>query len=154
MGTVKFYRKQRQSCRQCETLIWGFWSPVPAPCLKGESSPEASTPPWLPLRRCVSSSSLDYGSMDVARWWSLPIVRQYKDLVSCLTLSRFICVIVLSCCVCWYPLNCDVMIRLCMFNIWCYLLSCLCFIYVLACSPIHLFTLAKFMCESPRGSIC
>src|SRR5664279_5149320 len=29
-----------------------------------------------------------------------------------------------------------------------------CFIYVLACSLIHVFTLAKFMCESPRGSIC
>src|SRR5664279_3050204 len=29
-----------------------------------------------------------------------------------------------------------------------------CFIYVFACSPIYMFTLAKFMCESPRGSIC
>src|SRR5664279_3486761 len=29
-----------------------------------------------------------------------------------------------------------------------------CFIYVLACSPIYMFTLAKFMCESPSGSIC
>src|SRR5664279_3987007 len=29
-----------------------------------------------------------------------------------------------------------------------------CFIYVRACSPIYMFTLAKFMCESPRGSIC
>src|SRR5664279_1728149 len=29
-----------------------------------------------------------------------------------------------------------------------------CFIYVLACSPIYMFTLAKFICESPRGSIC
>src|SRR5664279_4246329 len=29
-----------------------------------------------------------------------------------------------------------------------------CFIYVLACSLIYMFTLAKFMCKSPRGSIC
>src|SRR5664279_2631337 len=29
-----------------------------------------------------------------------------------------------------------------------------CFIYVLACSPIFMFTLAKFMFKSPRGSIC
>src|SRR5664279_2812248 len=29
-----------------------------------------------------------------------------------------------------------------------------CFIYVLACSPIYMFTLAKFMFKSPRGSIC
>src|SRR5664279_944975 len=29
-----------------------------------------------------------------------------------------------------------------------------CFIYDLSCSPIHVFTLAKFMCESPRGGIC
>src|SRR5664279_4395874 len=29
-----------------------------------------------------------------------------------------------------------------------------CFIYVLACSPIYMFTLAKFMCKSPRGSRC
>src|SRR5664279_5136374 len=29
-----------------------------------------------------------------------------------------------------------------------------CFIYVLTCSPIYMFSLAKFMFESPRGSIC
>src|SRR5664279_139172 len=33
-------------------------------------------------------------------------------------------------------------------------LSCYCFIYVLTCSPIYMFTLAKFMCKSPRWSIC
>src|SRR5664279_4965585 len=29
-----------------------------------------------------------------------------------------------------------------------------CFIYVLTCSPIYMFTLAKFMFKSSRGSIC
>src|SRR5664279_997908 len=29
-----------------------------------------------------------------------------------------------------------------------------CFIYVLACSLIYMFTLDKFMCKSPRGSRC
>src|SRR5664279_5755463 len=29
-----------------------------------------------------------------------------------------------------------------------------CFKYLLACSPIYMFTLAKFMCKSPRESIC
>jgi hypothetical protein len=41
---------------------------------EGESSPEASSSPCLPLKWCVSSSSLDYGSIAVARWLSSPIL--------------------------------------------------------------------------------
>src|SRR5664279_1789596 len=29
-----------------------------------------------------------------------------------------------------------------------------CFIYVITCSPIYMITLAKYLYESPRGSIC
>ena len=41
----------------------------PAPCRRGESSPEASKSPCLPPEWCVSSPPWDYGSITVARWW-------------------------------------------------------------------------------------
>ena len=54
-----------------KTLKRGFCRPAPAPCRRGRSSSEASSSPYLPLVRCVSSSSLDYGSIVVAIWLSL-----------------------------------------------------------------------------------
>ena len=47
---------------------------------------------WLCPRWCVSSSSLIYGSIAVARWSSLLLVLPCHDLVSCLTwLRSFLC---------------------------------------------------------------
>ena len=47
-----------------------------------KSSSDASSSPCLPPVRCVSSSSLDYGSIAVARWLSSPVVLPCLDLVS------------------------------------------------------------------------
>src|SRR5664279_5230354 len=44
-GTKKFSTKQNQSRRHLETLFGGCCSPVPAPCRRGESPPEASLSP-------------------------------------------------------------------------------------------------------------
>ena len=48
--------------------------PLPSTLPEGRSSPECSTSPCLPSEWCVSSSSLDYGSIAVARWLSSPLL--------------------------------------------------------------------------------
>ena len=90
-------------------------------------SPEGSTSPCLPLEWCVTSSSLDYGSIAVARWLSSPLVPSCLDLVSCLSWSRS-SYCNATCCVCWDPMNVDIMssqsIELsCLCCLWSYMLS-------------------------------
>ena len=63
-----------------KTLKRGFCRPAPAPCRRGRSSSEASSSPCQTPVRCVSSSSLDYGSIAVARWLSLPCASLYQTL--------------------------------------------------------------------------
>ena len=64
---VIFYEKFRRR-RQRRTHLGRVLKLFPAPCRSEKSSPEASTSPCLPPRRCVSSPPRDYGSIAVARW--------------------------------------------------------------------------------------
>ena len=66
------------------TLAQEGFEALPSTLLEGRSSPDSSTSLCLP-QWCVSSSSLDYGSIAVARWFSLHLVPPCLDLVSCLT---------------------------------------------------------------------
>ena len=100
--------------------------------------------PCLPPEWCVSSSSLDNGSIEVARWLS-SLVPSCLDLVSCLSWSRsYYCNA--PCCVCRDPMNIDTMSNW-LLNYHVYV------IYDLACPPLLVDTLAKWMLVTPRGSI-
>ena len=115
------------------------------PAGEGIHLPEDSSSPWSPPEWWVSSSPLDYGSIAVARWSSSPCCASLLDLVSCLTWSRSsICNSI--CCVCWDPMNREYLL--------CWLSKlCLCVVYDLACSPLLVEALAKFLLLTPRGSI-
>jgi hypothetical protein len=84
-------------------------------------------------------STLDYGSIAVARWLSSPPCASCLDLVSCLSWSRSsLCNS--TCCVCWDPMNIDTM------SSWIVDLLYLCYLYVvydLACSPLQVDILAE-----------
>jgi hypothetical protein len=58
------------------------------PAREGNHHRMPSSSPCLPPELCVSSLSLDYGSIAVARWLSSPICASCLDLVSCLSWSR------------------------------------------------------------------
>ena len=60
--------KEFRSRRHRRTHLGRVLQLFPAPCRRENPSPEASTPPCLPPRRCVSSPPRDYGSIAVARW--------------------------------------------------------------------------------------
>ena len=66
-GKEEIHEKFRRH-RQRETHLGRVLKLFPAPCRRKKSSPEASTSPCLPPRRCVSSPPRDYGSIAVARW--------------------------------------------------------------------------------------
>ena len=81
---------------------------LPGTLPEGRSSPEGSTSPCVTPEWCVSSLSLDYGSIAVAIWLSSPLVLPCLDLVSCLSWSRS-SYCNSTCCVCWDPMNVDTM---------------------------------------------
>ena len=84
----KIHEKFR-SRRHRRTRLGRVLQLFPAPCRRENPSPEASTSPCLPPRRCVSSPPRDYGSIAVARWLCSPLCAScYLILVSCLTWSR------------------------------------------------------------------
>ena len=60
--------KEFRSRRHRRTHLGRVLQLFPAPCRRENPSPEASTSPCLPPRRCVSSPPRDYGSIAVARW--------------------------------------------------------------------------------------
>jgi hypothetical protein len=129
------------------TLTRGVLKLFPAPCRRGESSPEGSTSPCPPPEWCVSSSSLDYGSIAVARWLSSPLVPSCLDLVSCLSWSRS-SYCNATCCVCWDLTYIDTYVEL---NI---ILSCLCHLWSCMLS-VTCWSLGQVnTCDSKRGYLC
>jgi hypothetical protein len=54
--------------------LGGFWSSPRHPTGEGNHHRRPSSSPCLPPEWCVSSSSLNYGSIAVARWLSSPIL--------------------------------------------------------------------------------
>ena len=108
---------------------------LPGTLPERRSSPEGSTSPCLPPVWCVSSSSLDYGSIAVARWLYSPLVPSCLDPVSFLSWSRS-SYCNATYCVCKDPMNNDVMIKL-FINLY------ICVIYDLAFSLLLVDALAK-----------
>jgi hypothetical protein len=139
LSSLSKYPRKDPETPPSSTLAREGQNLFPAPCRRGESSPEASTSPCLPPEWCVSSSSLDYGSIAVARWLSLHFVPSCLDLVSCPTWSRsYYCNA--TCCVCWDPMNIEYYVKLIINLSLCYLRSCMlsvtsrCFGQVDACN--------------------
>ena len=129
------------------TLTRGVLKLFPAPCRRGESSPEGSTSPCPPPEWCVSSSYLDYGSIAVARWLSSPLVPSCLDLVSCLSWSRS-SYCNATCCVCWDLTYIDTYVEL---NI---ILPCLCHLWSCMLS-VTFWSLGQVnTCDSKRGYLC
>jgi hypothetical protein len=97
----------------------------PAPCRRGESSPEAFFITMPASRVIREKSTLDYGSIAIARWLSSPPCASCLDFVSCLSWSRSsLCNS--TCCVWWDPMNIEYYVKLivdllCL----CYLWSCM-----------------------------
>jgi hypothetical protein len=83
-----------------------------APCRRGESLPEAFSTTMVASRVMCEYSTLDYGSIAVARWLSPPPCASCLDLVSCPTWSRSsLCNH--TCCVCWDPMSIGTMSSWC-----------------------------------------
>jgi hypothetical protein len=110
------------------------------PVGEGNHHRRPSSSPCLPPEWCMSSSSLDYGSIAVARWLSSPLCASCLDLVSCLSWSRSsLCNS--TYCVCWDPMNIEYYVNLIIdLSCLCYLWSCMlsvssrCFGQVDACN--------------------
>jgi hypothetical protein len=96
----------------------------------------------------VSSSSLDYGSIAVARWLSSPIfVPPCLDLVSCLTWSRS-SYCNATCCVSWDPMNIEYYVKLIID------LSCLCYLWSCMLSVASRCSGQVDSCDSKREYLC
>jgi hypothetical protein len=110
-----------------------------APCRRGESPSEAFFITMVASGVMCELSTLDYGSIAVARWLSSLPCASCLDLVSCLSWSRSsLCNS--TCCVCWDPMDIDTM------SSWCAKLLSLCYLYVvydLARSPLLVDILAE-----------
>ena len=120
---------------------------LPSTLPEGRLSPEGSTSPCLPPMWCVSSSSLDYGSIAVARWLCSPLVPPCLDLVSCLSWSRSsYCNI--TYCVCWDLMNIDTMSSQSIE------LSCLCCLWFCMLSVASRCSGQVDACDSKRGYLC
>jgi hypothetical protein len=136
-GTNQFSSKHTASRRRRE--IGRVQKLFLAPCRRGESLPKAFFITMPASRVMRQYSTLDYGSIAVARWFSSPPCASCLDLVSCLSWSRSsLCNS--TCCVCWDPMNIDTM------SSWFAELLSLCYLYVvydLACSPLLVDILAE-----------
>jgi hypothetical protein len=97
------------------------------PAREGNHYRSPPSSPCLPLE-CVSSSSLDYGSIAVARWLSSRNCASWLDLVSCLSWLRSSYYNSI-CCVCWDPMNIEYYVKLIInLSCLCYLWSCMLFV--------------------------
>jgi hypothetical protein len=91
------HRRHRREIRRIQKLF-------PAPFRRGESPPEAFFITMPASGVMCEYSTLDYGSIAVARWLSSPPCASCLDLVGCLSWSRSsLCNS--TCCVCWDPMN-------------------------------------------------
>ena len=120
---------------------------LPGTLPERRSSPEGSTSPCLHPVWCVSSSSLDYGSIAVARWLFSPLVPSCLDLVSCLSWSRS-SYCNATCFVCCDPMNVDTMSSQSIE------LSCLCCLWSCMLSVVSRCFGQVDASDSKRGYLC
>jgi hypothetical protein len=127
------------------TLVRQGPEALPGTLPEGNHHRRPSSSPCLPPEWCVSSSPLDYGSIAVARWLSSPLCASCLDLVSCLhdqdhlyVISHVVFVGI------WWILS-TMSSSLLIYHVY--------VIFDLACSPLLVDTLAKYMLVTPRGSI-
>jgi hypothetical protein len=126
----QFSMKHTASCRHHRCEIGRVHKLFPAPCRRGESSPEAFFITMPASGVMCEYSTLDYGSIAVARWMPSPPCASCLDLVSYLSWSRSL-LYNSTCCVCWDLMNIGTL------SSWPINLSSLCYLYVvydLACS--------------------
>jgi hypothetical protein len=80
-----FSRKNTTRRRHHRCEIGRVQKLFPAPCRRGESPPEAFFITMPPSGVMSEYSTLDYGSIAVARWMSSPLYASCLDHVSCLS---------------------------------------------------------------------
>jgi hypothetical protein len=134
-GTDQFYSKHTASHRRHRREIGRVQKLFPAPCRRGESPLEAFFITMAASRVMCEYSTLDYGSIAVARWLSSPPCASCLDLVSCLSWSR-LSLCNSTCCVCWDPMNIDIL------SSW-FIIYHLYVVYDLACFPLLVDILAE-----------
>jgi hypothetical protein len=138
-GPDQFSTKPTASRRRRRREIGRVQKLFPAPCRSGESPPEAFFITMVTSVVMCEYSTLDYGSIAVARWLSSPPCASCLDLVSCLSWSRS-SLYNSTYCVCCDPMDIDTI------SSWCAKLLSLCYLYVvydLACSPLLVDILAE-----------
>jgi hypothetical protein len=135
----QFSTKPTASRRRRRREIGRLQKLFPAPYRRGESPPEDFFITMVTSGAMCELSTLDYGSIAVARWSSPPPYASCLDLVSCPTWSiSSLCNS--TCCVCWDPMSIGTM------SSWYAELLSLCYLYVvydLACSPLLVDILAE-----------
>jgi hypothetical protein len=85
LNTQSIFQKHITIHRRREHEIGRVQKLFSAPCQRGESPPEVFFITMFASDAMSEQSTLDYGSIAVARWLSFPPCASCLDLVSCLT---------------------------------------------------------------------